>query len=234
MSQQSKTDKDIASKANPISYYHPGVNPIKMQLLTKYINYGSILDVGCGNGLYTFNLQNICSNILQIDLVDRRNEQARELPFKSINAEYLSSIEGTFDNIIAFDIIEHLNDDSKYLKSAYNLLNQGGKLFVSVPNEDNSILEKLDLAHIHFTDKTHCREYSAKSLKSKIEESGFAVIEIVPHVNKSILSFPKILEKNTLLSRIIAKLISYQIRILEKLGIFENKVVADWFLVAIK
>lgn len=213
---------------------HPGINPLKRRLLRVHLNPGSVLDVGCGNGLYAFDCRDVCPDILQIDLEDCRDNRAQGFPFRAMDAEDLSVLDGPFDNIIAFDIIEHLNDDIHFLKSAHQLLNKKGKFFVSVPNEDNFLLEKLNLAHIHFTDKTHRREYSSENFRAKLEEAGFSMIEFLPQINHSIASVPQILQKCNLFSKGMAKLVSYQIRLLEMVGLFENRVVADWFGVLIK
>lgn len=227
-------DKPNQDKRTELSYYNPSVNPDKLKLLTNYVRPNSILDVGCGNGLYSLSCHNTCPDIFQIDLLDRRNKHAVHLPFRAMDAEDILAIGNSFDNIIAFDLIEHLDDDTNFLKSAYQLLNSGGRFFVSVPNEDNSLLDQLHLAHIHFTDKTHRREYSSTSLRQKLEDAGFYLIEVVPHVNRSITNLPRILAKRSLFSRITAKILSYQIRGLEKMGVLENNVVPDWFGVAQK
>lgn len=211
------------------SFCHPGVNPLKSKMLRNHCNAGSLLDVGCGNGLYALDCQDRCSEIIQVDLEDRRDPQARNFKFYTMNAEDLSSLNGPFDNIIAFDIIEHLDDDMGFLKSAHRLLKDGGKLFVSVPNEDNSLLEKINLAHIHFTDKTHRREYSHEGLKSILEDNHFKIVKILPHINKSAVNIPYVLQKGNIISKYMAKFLKLQIRCCEKIGIFENRIIADWF-----
>lgn len=216
------------------SYCHPGVNPLKSRLLRDHCNAGSLLDVGCGNGLYALDCQDRCSEIIQIDLEDRRDAQAQKFQFYYMNADDLATLDGPFDNIIAFDIIEHLDDDIQFLNSAYRLLKDGGKLFVSVPNQDNSLLERLNLAHIHFTDKTHRREYSQEYLKNILEETGFSVHKLYPHINRAVANMPRILQKNSVLSKVFAGFIIYQIRVCEMIGIFENILTADWLVVAYK
>ncbi|MEX0374575.1 class I SAM-dependent methyltransferase [Spiribacter pallidus] len=216
------------------SYRHPGVNPLKSQLLRDYCNTGSLLDVGCGNGLYALSCQDRCPEVIQVDLEDRRDPQASNFTFYAMNAEDLSLLNGPFDNIIAFDIIEHLDDDVGFLKEAYRLLGSGGRLFLSVPNEDNSLLEKLNLAHIHFTDKTHRREYSYAGLKSILEDGHFKNVKISPHINSSVVNIPQLLQKENTISRYMAKFFKIQMRCCEKIGIFENRIIADWFAVVEK
>lgn len=105
---------------------------------------------------------------------------------------------------------------------------------MSVPNEDNSLLEKINLAHIHFTDKTHRREYSQEHLKNILGETGFSAQKLDPHINRSITNIPRILQKDSFASKAIAKLIVYQIRMCEMVGVFENLVTPDWIVIADK
>lgn len=216
------------------SYRHPGVNPLKSQLLRDYYNAGSLLDVGCGNGLYAFSCQDRCSEVIQVDLEDRRDPQASNFTFYAMNAEDLSSLNGPFDNVIAFDIIEHLDDDVGFLKEVYRLLGSGGRLFLSVPNYDNQLLEKYNLAHIHFTDKTHRREYEPEMLKALLEDNSFRILKTMPHFNQSVVNIPHVMQKEGVVSKYAAGFLKLQMRLFEKIGILENKVIADWFAIAEK
>jgi len=222
----------LYSESQRLSKYATAVNPLKGELLCRYLNPGSVLDIGCGSGLYSLFYKYNKEKILQIDLVDRRENSVKNIPFCVMDAENISDLDETFDNIIAFDLIEHLNDDIKFLKSLRQILSKNGKLFLSVPNIDNSELEKLNLAHIHFTDKTHIREYSPDNLKEKLIDAGFSIVELIPHFNSSLFSFPIILKKPTVISSCLAKFISAEIKILKAFKLFENRVIADWFCVA--
>lgn len=214
-----------------LSKYHEGVNQLKSKLIEEYYLGGSILDVGCGNGLYSLEYANMGIEVQQIDIADRRNKLAKSIPFIAANIESYDLRDGDTNNIIAFDIIEHLDNDDGFVKKVYTWLSDGGRMFVSVPNEDNSLLEKLNLAHIHFTDKTHQREYSRKSLQALFEVNGFKVITLKPYVNKMVSHVPILLARESLFSRVCAKIITWQIRVLEKVGLLKNTVVSDWFIV---
>ena len=217
-----------------LSKFHSGTNNQKIELLKNFNINGAIADVGCGNGLYALLVSSHCSDILQIDVLDRRDTRAKDFAFLEADIEQFEFTPDSLNSIIAFDIIEHLDDDVAFIKNAFNGLKTEGRIFISVPNEDNSKLETMSLAHVHFTDKTHRREYSAKSLRSLLEENGFKVLHIEPHINNDISSITKIFAKDNIISRILAKLISLQIRIFEKTSLFENNIVSDWFIVGEK
>ena len=99
-----------------LSCFASGVNPLKVKLLDKYLVPGNCCDIGCGNGLYGKIILKRCSGLLQIDVVDRRFPEARQYPFQRCNANNLGALKGRFENIVAFDIMEHLEDDVAFLK----------------------------------------------------------------------------------------------------------------------
>jgi len=111
---------------------------------------------------------------------------------------------------------------------------RGGRIFISVPNEDNSMLEPLNLSHVHFTDKTHRREYSQEKFKCLLDSTGFNVLALLPHFNTAIAGVPLLLAKNNPVSKVLAKLCSYQMRVLMKVGMLKSQVIADWFVVGEK
>ncbi|MFA7336410.1 MAG: hypothetical protein WC028_06465 [Candidatus Obscuribacterales bacterium] len=75
------------------------------------------------------------------------------------------------DSIGMFDFIEHLEDDLPPLKVAYTVLNQGGKLFVSVPahQELYSNVDRL---------MSQYRRYSKESLEKSLREAGFKTVKV--------------------------------------------------------
>ena len=217
-----------------LSKYHSGVNPKKLNLLREYLNGEKILDVGCGNGLYGFECLNSGANVIQLDIADRRNVLVKNVKFIKVDIEGYEHGKNCLDGVIAFDIVEHLDNDMRFLGKVNGWLKKGGRVAISVPNEDNSLLEKVNLAHIHFTDKTHRREYSMASIRKCLEDNGFDVIYIEPHINYSVANVPMVLSKDNAFSRFLAKLCCYQLRFFERLGLLENRVVADWFVVGEK
>lgn len=206
------------------------VNPLKIQLMDKYLLPGRTLDLGCGNGLYGLHANNSGREVVQVDIQDRRNPQARHLPFVETDANHLEGLEGTFDNVIAFDIVEHLDNDLGIVIDLRKLCT--GRIILSVPNIDDTPLQKLFLTHVHFKDKTHRREYTAQGLTSLLERGGWRVIDLMPQVNRMLPHFAHALAKDSTPAKVLARMVSLQCRLFEKLGAFENKCVADWFCVA--
>lgn len=214
-----------------LSKAHSGVNPLKIALLDSWLKTGAVLDAGCGNGLYGLHCADKGCDVFQVDVLDRRNKIAKVIRFVQSDVCSCDFDAGSLDSIIAFDLIEHLDDDKGFMEQAKNWLKRGGRLILSVPNEDNSYLEPYGLAHVHFTDKTHRREYTVDSLKALADRSGFRVLSIEPHYNTSLLGVVRSMRGIRRFSRVVAEFYYFQMRLLQKIGLLKSCIVADWFVI---
>lgn len=79
----------------------------------------AIANVVCGNGLYALLISSHCSDILQIDVLDRRDTRAKDFAFLQADIEQFESTPDSLNSIIAFDIIEHL-DDVAFTKNVFS------------------------------------------------------------------------------------------------------------------
>lgn len=100
---------------------------------------GRILDLGCGIGVFTKLLVDAGFNVIGVDGSKQKIETAKKnipaaLFLVSTFEEF--SPDGSFDTIIAKNIIEHLTEEQSkaLLKNTYVWLNPGGKLIIYVPN----------------------------------------------------------------------------------------------------
>ena len=101
---------------------------------------GTVLDVGCGNGLISVSLGKAGYNVLGIDISLKAIEKAKEknsLPnvkFAVAGAEELSETNTKYDAVICSEVLEHLNEPSSLLKYIYKTMKDDGVLIVTVPN----------------------------------------------------------------------------------------------------
>jgi SAM-dependent methyltransferase len=214
-----------------LSLYSPGVNPSKVALIDRYGIGPSLLDVGCGNGLYPLRTSRRYLAVLQIDLVDRRDSSAQGLPFTAMDAANIGALSGQqFSTVLAFDIIEHLDDDLAVLRDLRRLC--GGVLIGSVPAAEDDRLRKIGLTNVHHVDKTHRREYRRDELRETLSSIGFSSVMVFPQMCNGLVSAPYGLCTTSLTSRAIARGLSLAMRGLVRAGVFCNQTVADWFFVA--
>lgn len=213
-----------------LSQFSGSVNPRKVGLIDAHGVGTSLLDVGCGNGLYPLVTRRRFSNVLQIDIADRRAPEAMRQPFVLMDANDIATVGGPFDTVLCFDIIEHLDDDHGFVQKLRSVC--AGCVIGSVPASDDARLRSIGLTHVHHVDKTHRREYTADSVTGLLREAGFTDITVIPQYNDGIVNFARALTTPTFLSRLLGKGLVMCTRWLCRVGIFRNESVADWLFVA--
>ena len=100
-----------------------------------------ILDIACGTGYGSHMLSSAgAKSVTGIDISLESIEYARRfesnnLTFSQGNALSLKSIkDNSFDLVVSFETIEHLNDPRRFLSELRRILKSGGILIISTPN----------------------------------------------------------------------------------------------------
>jgi 2-polyprenyl-3-methyl-5-hydroxy-6-metoxy-1,4-benzoquinol methylase len=101
-----------------------------------------ILDVGCGSGYLTKSLADLGNHVIGADNSVAAIEICRarypDLEFVRASAYDLADALSprSFDVVTSFDVIEHLHDQERFLKTARDLLVPGGRLLLTTDNMD--------------------------------------------------------------------------------------------------
>ena len=94
-----------------------------------------VLDVGCGGGDKTANLVERGGIVTGCDVADvRKKENNDKFNFKIIEKDKFSFPDNSFDIVINFDVIEHVEDDLKFVNEMHRELKPGGVAYVTTPN----------------------------------------------------------------------------------------------------
>ncbi|MEP6609996.1 MAG: class I SAM-dependent methyltransferase [Burkholderiaceae bacterium] len=89
-----------------------------------------ILDLGCGTGWMTA----ILSQFGVAEGVDLAPEPARQFHPNLIFHRASDAPRGPFDVVVSQEVIEHVDDQSAYVETAYEALRCGGHLILTTPN----------------------------------------------------------------------------------------------------
>jgi SAM-dependent methyltransferase len=89
-------------------------------------------------------------------------------------------VDGFFDFIFCFHILEHIDDDKAAIQELFRTLKKGGKAFVQTPFIEGNIYEnpavKTDDDRLkHFGQADHVRIYSVNGLAERLKNEGFEV-----------------------------------------------------------
>jgi SAM-dependent methyltransferase len=149
-----------------------------------------VLDAGSGNGYlawlaYQSGARVVGMNIeagqvtrSQEFLVDYRRADPQRLRFEHRNLYDLADERRTFDEIICFEVLEHIRDDGKVVNEFYRILRPGGALHVCCPNRLHARHQRevLDTAETG----GHVRPgYTEEDYRRLLEPLGFAIDQVV-------------------------------------------------------
>lgn len=154
-------------------------NPIHMRLLKAYIAAkplvsGELLEVGCGEGRGVEILLENIDSYLGIDkikeVIDRLKVKFPHVQFKQAVIPPFSGLkENSFDTVVCFQVIEHIQNDRLFLEEIYRVLKPGGRAIISTPN----------IRHTLSRNPWHIREYTGtqltdlcKAIFDKVESLG--------------------------------------------------------------
>ena len=107
-----------------------------LSLVENHSKPGKMLDIGCGNGHLMEAAQRRGWSVQGYD-VDQASTQkvADRLGVEVAHGDFHSCDLGDdYDLVAMHQVLEHLKEPNKYLEKIHSLLNDGGILFVAVPN----------------------------------------------------------------------------------------------------
>jgi 2-polyprenyl-3-methyl-5-hydroxy-6-metoxy-1,4-benzoquinol methylase len=147
-------------------------------------HYNEILDAGCGQGVFSFELakRHPEAEVLGLDmepvLVARANAIARRAGLKNCTFETADvtglEFEGRFDLVVSVDNLEHVEDDVTAMRALLRALRPGGTLVVHTPGYERRWL--MFGRRVNFDVPGHVRPgYRADDLVRKLKDAGFEV-----------------------------------------------------------
>lgn len=143
--------------------------------LFPYLENKEVLDLGClvgGRGVAWYERYKL-KKITGIDVSEDYINASKQLAkVKSINADYklakgesLPFESNSFDAILTFDVLEHVQDLNKTLDECLRVLKPGGKMFLVFPSyyqpveHHLSLVTKMPFIHYFFNGKTLVNAY---------------------------------------------------------------------------
>ena len=100
-----------------------------------------VLDAGCGAGYGSSELAQTADSVVGVDRAPEAIDFARanyglpNLRFEQASCEALPHSDGSFDLVVAFEVIEHLDNWREFLLETRRVLAPAGQLIVSTPNK---------------------------------------------------------------------------------------------------
>lgn len=148
----------------------------------KQFRFNTVLDAGCGLGLYSFYLAkkfpqaviescDIDSKLIKTGILILRELNLNNVKFFELDITSLCEI-NKYDLIICIDVLEHIKDDQRVIRNFYRALKVGGILYLTTPH-------KRHVKRVLFSkrvEKGHVRGgYTESEIINLLENNGFKI-----------------------------------------------------------
>jgi 2-polyprenyl-3-methyl-5-hydroxy-6-metoxy-1,4-benzoquinol methylase len=179
--------------------FFPGINITtrKRMRLCKHFKKENIdtLDIGCGNGAFTFYAYKLGNNVLGIDYdYEKLNKCIEYRDYLKLDADHcrfmvfniyeLEKLNKKFDQVICFEVLEHLINDRDALKIIAGILKTGGVVHITTPSssrrqafgEKISSIENGGHVRLGYTYETLERMLNEVNLKVVVKEQAVSML----------------------------------------------------------
>ena len=147
-----------------------------------------VLDMGCGGGRHAFALYKRGADVIALDYshkdlvevgtmfaaIAEEGEAPESASAHTVRgtAYSLPFADGTFDRIVAAEVLEHLPADTDAMSELFRVLKPGGIIAVSVPRWlPEKVCWALSDAY-HEVEGGHVRIYKGSQLRARLEDTG--------------------------------------------------------------
>ncbi len=183
---------DELAKAELTHWWCVGRRAILTDTIAREIIGGKnrALDIGCGSGLNAKILETKAKEVTGIESENPAIALVAQFApnLRIVKGEFPNvRLDGHFDIVTLFDVLEHCDDDIVTLKTIHALMAPNGTLMLTVPAFQWLWTTHDDIVH-------HKRRYTKNNLHKKVEAAGFH-IERITYFNT--LLFPAIVALRT-------------------------------------
>lgn len=142
---------------------------------------GTVLDIGCGDGIFLRNLRARGWRICGTELAGATFERAQRIAGIDLvdagSGVPLPWAAATMDVITLWHVLEHIPDLEPLLKECHRLLKPGGYLIVEVPDKGSLQARLFGSQWFHLDPPRHVYQFTRKGLRALLARADLPVVK---------------------------------------------------------
>lgn len=153
------------------SFWFKHRNSVLITLAQKFFREKAIVDIGGGNGYVSWGFQQADFSTIMVEpgingcLNSKRRGVTNNI---CATIQAADPIKNGLPNVGSFDVIEHIDNDSQFVKDVHQYLKQDGYFLITVPAY-NWLWSQDDINAGHF------RRHTIASMKQLLEKNGYEI-----------------------------------------------------------
>ncbi len=169
--------------------------PVRAAAIQKYCQNKSVLDLGCGTGIYTRIINKCAKSVLGLDISERMLNYARgkeKLELILADAHDIPLKRASVDVIVSIGLLEYV-DREPVIKESERVLKASGLYLISVPNKYGASAMAVRLVYKLTGRQYLAKEPSRQEMLKLLGENGFEVMEF--RMDDGLVALPDFLDR---------------------------------------
>jgi SAM-dependent methyltransferase len=163
----------------------------ELSLFREACPSGKVLDVGCSNGAFLFQLGQQfpgAYHLFGTDVSGPARDYAASKGIQTIRCDFLAADfpEANFDAITLWAVLEHVSEPARFVQQAARLLQPGGTCIVLVPNW-NSLARRILNARYRYILGQHLNYFDETTLRRMVAGHFAVTRSIYTHFNPFVI-----------------------------------------------
>lgn len=163
---------DICMQIEDNSFWFEHRNNVIATAVKKLSPEETFFDIGGGNGFVAKNLQDSGISCVLVEPGRTGAVNAKKRNVQTVICSTLEDAafnENSFGAVGMFDVVEHIEDDQKFLSDIYRYVQKDKHVYITVPAYQN-------LWSNEDVDAGHFRRYTTLDLNTKLKAAGFEIV----------------------------------------------------------